>query len=87
MKTDIKLKVVPRSSRDQIIGREGEIFKVKLTAPPLEGMANKALIKLLSKRLRISKKSIEIIAGEKSRLKSIRIHGLSMEEVTAFLEQ
>ena len=86
VQTRIRVKVLPRSSRNQVIGKEGDVFKLKLTSPPVEGKANKALIELLAKRLRIAKGRIEIISGKRSRLKSILIHGLTLEEITAILE-
>jgi len=86
VKADIKVKVLPRSSRNQIIGVEDGIFKIKLTAPPVDGKANKALIEFLAKRLGLAKGSVEIISGERSRQKSVRIHGLSLKEVDAFLQ-
>jgi uncharacterized protein YggU (UPF0235/DUF167 family) len=51
------------------------------------GKANKALIELLAKRLGIAKKRIEIISGKRSRLKSILIHGLTLEEITQSLNK
>jgi len=87
VKNDIKIKVSPRSSTNRIIGREGDVFKVKVTSPPVEGMANKALVELLAKRLGLPKGNIEIIAGKRSRLKSVRIHGLSLEDITSLLEK
>ncbi|MCD6296843.1 MAG: YggU family protein [Deltaproteobacteria bacterium] len=86
VKADIKVKVLPRSSRNQIIGVEDGIFKIKLIAPPVDGKANKALIEFLAKRLGLAKGSVEIISGERSRQKSVRIHGLSLKEVDAFLQ-
>ena len=83
--TDIKIKLLPRSSRNQIIGKEGDLYKVKVTSPPLDGKANKALVQLLAKTLGISKGKIEIISGESSRLKTVRIHGLSEEVITLLL--
>ncbi len=83
--TVIKVKVLPRSSRNQITGREDDIFKIKLTAPPVEGKANKALKELLAKRLGLPKRNIEIVSGERSRTKSIRIYGLSFEDVDRLL--
>ncbi len=87
VKTEIKVKLIPRSSKNQIVGRDNDVFKVKVTPPPVDGLANKALIELLAKRLRIPKASIEIISGKGSRLKSLRIHGLSLEDITRLLEQ
>jgi len=85
-RTVVLIKVLPRSSSNQIVGREEGVFKVKLTAPPVEGKANKALKELLAKRLGLSKRDVEIISGERSRLKSVLIHGLSLKEVDALLQ-
>ena len=83
VQAEIKVRVLPKSSRTQIIGIEGDTYKVKLTAPPVEGEANKALIELLARRLRIGKGRVEIISGGRTRLKTVRIYGLSQEEVTS----
>ena len=85
VQTEIKVRVLPRSSRIEIIGIEDDTYKVKLTAPPVEGKANKALIGVLARRLGIGKGRVEIVSGDRSRLKTIRIHGLSAEEVSSFM--
>ena len=85
IQTEIKVRVLPKSSRTQIIGIEGDTYKVKLTAPPVEGKANKALIELLARTLRIGKGRVDIVSGSRSRLKTVRIYGLSPEEVTSFM--
>ena len=85
VQTEIKIRVLPKSSRTEIIGLEEDTHKVKLTAPPVEGKANKALIELLAKRLRIGKGRVEIVSGSRSRLKTVRIYGLSAEEVHSFM--
>jgi uncharacterized protein (TIGR00251 family) len=86
-KTVIKVKLLPKSSSNQVVGCEGGLFRVKVTAPPIEGKANKALVALLAGKLRIPKGAIQIIAGKSSRLKSIRIDGLSEEEINRALEE
>lgn len=86
-KTNIRVKVLPRSSKNQIVGQENGTFKVKLTAPPVEGKANKALIDLLTKRLGLPKENAEIVSGKRSRLKSVRIKGLSIEDVKNLLNR
>ncbi len=70
---------------NQIAGLENDIFKVKLTAPPVEGKANKALIDFLSKKLDIPKRNLEIISGQHSKLKSVRIQGLSKDKANRLL--
>jgi uncharacterized protein (TIGR00251 family) len=83
----IQVRVVPKSSKNQILIEEEGGYKVKLTAAPVEGKANTALKQLLSKRLGVPKKSVEIVSGERARLKSIRIQGLSAENVNNLLKK
>ena len=84
-KTIIRVRVLPRTSKNQIVGIDGGVFKVKLTAPPVEGKANKALVQFLAKKLGLPKRDIEIVSGEHSREKSIRINGLPVDEVLGIL--
>lgn len=84
-KTTIRVRVLPRTSKNQIVGIDGGVFKVKLTAPAVEGKANKALVQFLAKKLGLPKRDIEIVSGERSREKSLKINGLSVEEVMGIL--
>lgn len=68
----ISVRVIPRSSKNEI-SQEGETFKVRLTAPPVDGAANEALLTLLAERLGISKRSLHIIHGATSRQKIIQL--------------
>ena len=74
-KTTLKVYLQPRSSRNEIVGLYRDGIKIKVTAPPVEGKANEALIKILVKEFRISASSIEILKGHNSREKMIRIAG------------
>ncbi|MFC1866641.1 DUF167 domain-containing protein [Thermodesulfobacteriota bacterium] len=85
--TDINIKLLPRSSKNQIVGKKGDVYKVKVTSPPVNGKANRALISLLAKRLGRPKGSIEIITGKSSRIKLVRVHGLSMEDITELMKE
>ena len=84
--TVIKVKVIPRSSRTEILGKENDIYRMKLTAPPVEGKANKAVIELLAEKLGVPKREIEIVSGKTGRLKTIRIRGLAAGEVAQALK-
>jgi uncharacterized protein (TIGR00251 family) len=75
------VRVIPRASRNEIEGATGNALKVRVTAPPVEGAANKALIELLADRLKIRKSQIEIVAGQTSRHKMISVVGLHPSEV------
>ncbi len=71
-----KVQLQPRASRNQIVGLQGDALKVKLTAPPVDGKANKALLKFLAKKLGVSKSRLQIIAGHTSREKQIEVQGI-----------
>ena len=75
------VRVMPRASKNEIAGRVGDAIKVRLTAPPVEGKANKALIAFLAQELGVRKSQVEIVAGETSRNKVICVLGLSPAEV------
>ena len=67
----VKILVQPRSSRNALVGLHGDALKVKLTAPPVDGAANKNCIAYLAKCLSVPKSSIEILSGQSSRTKQI----------------
>jgi uncharacterized protein (TIGR00251 family) len=84
--TDIKVRLIPRASRNEVLWSEGDYYRIKVTSPPVEGMANKALVALLSEKLKTAKREIEIIAGKSSRIKTVRIHGLTEPEIAQALD-
>ncbi|MDD3375377.1 MAG: DUF167 domain-containing protein [Candidatus Omnitrophica bacterium] len=73
MRIDIK---VIAGAKKNFIKQEDDIFKVYLSAPAVDGKANKALVAFLAKHFKISKGKIEIIKGLKSRNKTIMIEGI-----------
>lgn len=79
--TILKLKVVPRSSRTEIVGITGDALKIKLKAPPVDGKANQALMKFLRKQLDVAAASVELITGRSARNKSVKIVGVSPDAV------
>ncbi len=81
----LKVKLLPRSSMNKIVGFEGDILRVKVKSAPVDGLANQDLILLLSKRLRLAKEKIEIMSGRKSRLKTIRFHGIKKHDLFLLL--
>ena len=79
------VRVIPRASRSEIVGEHDGALKVKLASPPVDGAANAELIKLFAKRFGVSKSDIEIVTGETSKNKRIKINNLSkskFDEVT-----
>lgn len=71
----LRIYLQPKSSNNEVVGPYRDGIKVKVTAPPIEGKANEALIRFLAKELGISPSSIEIIKGHHSREKTLRISG------------
>ena len=86
LQTFLKVKLVPRSSRNQMAGKDGDTYRIKITAPPVEGKANHALIDYLSVILEVPKGSVQIVSGESSRMKTLRIDGRSPEEIHGRLD-
>lgn len=79
------LRVQPRASRNAIAGVMGDAIKLAITAPPVDGKANEAVIDYLSDLFRVPKSSIIIVSGETGRNKLIAIRGLSAEQVRKVL--
>ena len=75
------IQVIPNASRAEIAGVQEGTFKVKVTAPPVEGAANDACIKLLAKELGLKKSQMEISSGAKSRKKTVMIKDISKTEL------
>ncbi len=75
------VRVTPRASRNQIAGVEGGALKIKLTAPPVEGAANAALIQFIAEWLGVRKSAVSIRSGDKTRHKLVRVEGVSREQV------
>ena len=83
----LEIRVIPRSSRSEIVGLQGGGLKIKLRSAPVEGAANDELIKLLSKEFNISRSDIEIITGQTSKHKRIRITGITSARINAILSE
>ena len=66
----VNIKISPNSKKNEIIN-EGDFTKIKITAQPIDGKANKALIEFLSKNFKIPKTSIKILKGETSKEKTV----------------
>ena len=77
----LDVKVVPGGSRDQIVGSLGDALKIKVSAPPEAGKANKAVIALLAKTLGVSKRGVQIVAGHTNPNKRIAVHRITAKQV------
>ena len=79
--TRLRVRVVPRASRNAIAEVQGGFLKVRLTAPPVEGAANAALTEFLAKALRVPRRDVRLISGERARNKVVLIHNVTPAEV------
>ena len=72
--------VQPRAARSEVIGLHGEALKLRITAPPVGGAANVAVVELLAKQLGIPRSRITITSGHTSRRKQVLVEGCTPEE-------
>jgi uncharacterized protein (TIGR00251 family) len=79
--TILSVRVVPRSSKNVIEGVVDGLLRVRLTAPPVDGSANAALIDLISRECGVPKSRVVIIAGERSREKRILLRGIDAAQI------
>lgn len=76
----VNLKISPNAKKNEII-KDGDIIKVKITALPIDGKANKALVEFFAKNFKIPKTSIEILKGETSKEKTILFKTMDEDKV------
>jgi uncharacterized protein (TIGR00251 family) len=79
--TTIKVRVQPRSSRNQIEGFVGDTLRLRVSAPPEDGKANQAVIALLAIGLDVAKSSVRIVRGHSSRDKFVSVDALGLEDI------
>jgi uncharacterized protein (TIGR00251 family) len=77
----LNVKVVPGSSRDEIVGWLGDALKIKVMAPPEKGKANESVVEILAEKLGIGTDDIEIVSGHSSPSKVLSIEGMDDESL------
>jgi len=82
----LRVKVQPRASRDEVVGVQGDVVKVRITAAPVAGAANTRLLTVLAKAFGVPRGRLELRTGSTSRLKTIAIQGISGADVRRRLE-
>ncbi len=81
----LPVRIQPRASKNEISRMENGGLKIRLTAPPIDGAANEALVRFLADMLSVSKSKIEVVSGLTSRDKIVRISGMSKTDVERLL--
>ena len=77
----IAVRVKPGASRNEIIGFKDGCWQVRLSAPPVDGKANAALLEILSRRLKVPRSSLEIVRGRRGRSKQVMVDGLAEADI------
>lgn len=75
------IRVIPRSSRCELAGIQGDALKLRITAPPVEGAANKECIRFLSNIFGVKRSQIQIVAGHRSKNKKVSILGICRKDI------
>ncbi len=81
----ISLKVQPNAKKNAIIGEHGNLLKIAVTAVPEKGKANKAVIDMLAKKLKIKKSRVSVVAGLTTREKKVYLEGISLDNFKLIL--
>jgi len=84
--TRVRLRVSPGARRDELVGRHGEGWKVRVAAPPEGGRANDAVLDLLARELSLPRRSLSIVSGQTSREKIVQMEGIDRAETERRLE-
>ncbi|MEK6742408.1 MAG: DUF167 domain-containing protein [Nitrospirota bacterium] len=81
----LSVRIQPRASKNGVTRMEDGSLKIRLTAPPVDGAANEALIKFLSDTLSVGRSQVEIVSGHTGRQKIVRIGGMNEADVIQLL--
>jgi uncharacterized protein (TIGR00251 family) len=76
----LRLRVQPRASREEIAGVTTDAIRLRLTAPPVDGAANEALIRFLAASLHVPRSAVELVSGRTGRAKLVAVAGVSVKE-------
>lgn len=84
----LTVRVVPRGPRDEVLGFQPDgALRVRLSAPPVEGRANEALVRFLAERLGVPRSRVSLVTGAASRTKIVAIEGMTEDAVRERLRE
>ena len=79
----LRVRVQPRASKDEVVGWAGATLRVRVTAAPVDGEANQALLSLLARVFRVSRSAVTLVRGSHARDKLVSVQGCSLETLEA----
>ena len=77
----LTLHIQPGAKTSEVVGLHGEALKIRLAAPPVDGKANAALLAFLAAKVSVGRTAVQLLSGESSRAKRVRIAGVDVERV------
>ena len=81
----VSIKLQPRAARNEVAGIIADELKIRITAPPVDNAANEALLRFLAEKLNCSRPAVQMVRGQTSRHKTIRLQGVSVSDALARL--
>ncbi len=81
----IRVRVQPRAPRDEIVGWQANTLRLRVSAPPLEGRANDAVVQLIARGAGVARGAVSVVAGARGRDKLVRVEGVTPDALRARL--
>lgn len=81
----IAVKLQPRGGRDELLGFADDVLRARVSAPPVDGKANKALCKLIADRAGVAPSRVAVVRGAKSREKLVEVRGVDAADLLGLL--
>ena len=82
----LPVRVQPRASKDEVVGWDGTTLRVRVTAAPVDGEANQALLSLLARAFRVPRSAVTLVRGSHARDKLVSVQGYSFETLQALIK-
>jgi uncharacterized protein (TIGR00251 family) len=84
---ELAVRVKAGSGPDRVLGLRDGVLQLRISAPPVDGRANRALCRLIARHLGVPPSTVQIARGRRSREKLIRLRGVDQEELEKLLER
>jgi len=82
----LNLHIQPGAKKTEVVGLHGDALKIRLAAPPVDGKANSALLAFIAAKVGVGRTAVELVSGQASRAKHVRIHAIAPQSVLAALQ-
>lgn len=83
----LSLHIQPGAKKTEVVGLHGDALKIRLAAPPVDGKANEALLAFIAQKVGVGKTALELVSGQTSRAKRVRVGGVATLAILANLKK